>query len=66
LVIKNQLAVGIIITLQNVFAEMPDDDFIYVKTRKRSRRNTDTTEKVLVATSSESHKLKFIKETDIR
>jgi len=60
------LAAGTVITLQNVFTEMPDDDFIYVKTRKRSRRNTDTSQKVLVATSSESHKLKIHKETHIR
>lgn len=45
--------------------EMPDDDFIYVKTKRR-RRNTETTQKVLVATGSESHKVKINKETGIR
>jgi hypothetical protein len=60
------LAVGIVITLQNVFTEMPDDDFRYVKTKKRGRKNTDITQKVLVAAGAESHKFKINKESSIR
>jgi hypothetical protein len=45
---------------------MPDDDFIFVKTKKRGRRNTDTNQKVLIATTSEGWECKISKENAVR
>jgi hypothetical protein len=45
---------------------MPNDDFIFVKKKKRSRRNLDTNQKALVTAGSESGEGSFNKETAIR
>lgn len=52
--------------MENLFTGMPNDDFTFVKTKKRGRRNLDTNQKTLIIAGSESGEDKFDKETAIR
>jgi hypothetical protein len=45
---------------------MPGDDFRFVKTKKRSKRKTDTNQKVLITAATEGHECSINKEIGIR
>jgi hypothetical protein len=45
---------------------MSVDDFRFVKTKKRGKRNTDTNPKVLLTAASEGHECSINKEIGIR